>query len=143
MTVFYVHYRVADGEIFGWGSGFDPQAVPGEAITTFAEPFDPDPATQKIDLATGEVVAKTAAETAAFRRPSLRDVAVAVFLELRRTDTFMISDYPMTGGERHQWIAYRQILRELAGDVAQRINAWPTAPDGLDPIIDLRERLGP
>jgi hypothetical protein len=140
---FAIYYRDSDGEIFGWTTGADPRAPAGLQLIELDAPIVIDPATQKVDPATGEVVDKTAAETAAFRRPTLRDVAVAVFRELLRTDHLMIADYPMSGGERHAWTVYRQTLRELAGDVAQRINAWPTAPDGLDPITDLRERLSP
>jgi hypothetical protein len=63
--IFFVYYRAADGEIIGWTNSHDPAAPDGYALASFAEPFDPDPETQKIDPATGEVVAKSAAERAA------------------------------------------------------------------------------
>jgi hypothetical protein len=65
MNSFFIYYRGDDGEIIGWTTGHDPVAPDGYELAGFAEPFDPDPSTQKIDPATGEVVAKTAAERAA------------------------------------------------------------------------------
>jgi hypothetical protein len=62
---FFVYYRATDGEIVGWTTSHDPAAPDGYELASFAEPFDPDPTTQKIDPATGEVVPKTAAERAA------------------------------------------------------------------------------
>jgi hypothetical protein len=62
MNSFFVYYRPSDGEIIGWTSGHDPVAPDGYELAGFAEPFDPDPSTQKIDPATGEVVDKTATE---------------------------------------------------------------------------------
>jgi hypothetical protein len=58
--IFFVYYRLSDGEIIGWTNGHDPQAPDGYELAGFAEPFDPDPATQKI--VDGEVVQKTPAE---------------------------------------------------------------------------------
>jgi hypothetical protein len=62
MMLFFVYYRAADGEIIGWTNSHDPVAPDGYALAAFTEPFDPDPQTEKIDPATGEVVPKTAAE---------------------------------------------------------------------------------
>jgi hypothetical protein len=63
--IFFVYYRLSDGEIIGWTTSHEPLAPDGYELAGFAEPFDPDPETQKIDPATGEVVPKTAAERAA------------------------------------------------------------------------------
>ena len=60
--IFFVYYRADDGEIIGGTTGHDPVAPDGYALAGFAEPFDPDPATQKIDPATGALIEKTAAE---------------------------------------------------------------------------------
>ena len=140
--VFFTHYRIADGEILGWGHSAEPQPIDADhAIALHDEPFDPNPLKEKI--AGGVVVLKSAAEQRASRLPKLVEVQQAVFAELRRTDTFMISDYPLTGAERHAWTQYRQMLRDLNGDVAAMINAWTLPPDGVDPIISLRERLQP
>jgi hypothetical protein len=65
MKKFFVYYRTDDGEIIGWTTGHDPIAPDGYALAGLAEPFDPDPQTQKIDPATGGLVPKTAAERAA------------------------------------------------------------------------------
>jgi hypothetical protein len=64
---FFVYYRAADGEIIGWTTGHDPVAPDGYELAGFAQAFDPDPATQKIDPATGAVVDKSATERAGAR----------------------------------------------------------------------------
>ena len=139
---FAIYYRLSDGEILGWTDTRMPVAPAGMLLSIMA-PFDPDPTTQKFDTANGVVVPKSLAEIFDAQLPTPRDVAVAVFNEMRRTDPVMMPDYPLSGGEKHAWTVYRQGLRELAGDVATMINAWPVAPDGVDPISDLRERVLP
>jgi hypothetical protein len=143
MMTFAIYYRAADGEIMGWTNSFEPIAPDGMSLIEFDEPLDPPPDPMREKIAGGSVVLKTAAEVRAARMPTLRDVAVAVFVELSRTDSRMLPDYPMSGGERHAWTAYRAMLRNLTGDAEHRINAWALPPDGVDPITDLRERLRP
>jgi hypothetical protein len=59
-VIFFVYYRASDGEIIGWTTSHDPAAPDGYELAGFAEPFDPDPTTQKI--VDGEVVPKSDAE---------------------------------------------------------------------------------
>jgi hypothetical protein len=145
MMDFFIHYRPADGEILGWGTSADPVPIEGMAIAFF-DPFDPDPLTQKFDIAAGRIIEKTAEEKRLARLPTLRDVEVAVYAELCRTDQFMVADCPIADDEYQAWRGYRFALRGLAakhGDAADMMDAWPLPPDGVDPISDLRERLQP
>ena len=142
---FFIHYRPADGEMLGWGTSADPVPIEGMAIA-FGDPFDPDPLTQKYDAEAGAIVDKTAEEIRQARTPTRRDLDVAIFAELRRTDEFMVADCPVTDDEYQAWRAYRFALRGLTAkraDPADLINGWPLPPDGTDPISDLRERLTP
>jgi hypothetical protein len=140
---FAIYYRASDGEILGWANSFDPVAPDGMNLIEFDEPLDPPPDPLREKISGGSLVIKSPAEQRAARVPTLREVEVAVFVELLRTDRFMIEDYPHHGNERHQWIDYRRMLRHLSGDALQRIDAWTLPPDGNDPITALRERLAP
>jgi len=140
---FFIHYRTADGEISGWGNGYDPidPIDVDHAVAFFAEAVTPDPETQKIDPATGELIDKTPAEVHQARRPRLIDVQAAIYQELARTDKFMISDYPVDDFERDAWRNYRKTLRELRGDPVDMVKGWPKPPTGDDPAQALRKRL--
>ena len=139
--IFAIYYRVLDGEIMGWTHSFDPAAPDGMNLAVFDEPFVPEPLIEKFDVAANAVVEKTAEEKRRSRLPTLFEVKAAVFQELRRTNEFMLDDYPHHGNDRREWIDYRRMLRELSGDVADMINDWSLPPDGIDPITALRERL--
>jgi hypothetical protein len=137
---YFIHYRPDNGEIIGWGNGFDPVPIEGMAVAMFDQPIEPDPLTQKIT--DGELVNKSADEQRLARLPSLREMRVAIFQELQRTDAFMIAD--RTVAARDAWAGYRQMLRDLSKRFEQpvdMINAWDEPPDGLDPIPELRARL--
>jgi len=138
---FYIYYRPDDGEIMGWGNGHDPDPIGGLSFA-FVDFFNPDPSTQKFD---GDgVVLKTTEERYKAGLPTPRDIAVMVFVELRRTDPFMLPDYPIDDNAFDGWKAYRKALRDLSkgrNNPADMINAWPLPPDGADPITALRERL--
>ena len=135
---FFIHYRPDDGEILGWGFGFEPARIPGMAVA-FVDPFDPDPSTQKFD---GKAVTdKTPEETYRARLPKLYEVRMAIMVELARTDQFMLADRNRAADD---WAGYRQMLRDLSkrfDDPADMIDAWQLPPDGTDPIPALRERL--
>jgi hypothetical protein len=139
--IFAIYYRASDGEILGWTNQADPVAPDGMSLAVFDEPFQPDPLIERFDAVANTVIEKTAEEKRQSRLPTLFDVQQAVFAELRRTNEFMLDDYPHHGHERRDWLAYRRMLRELAGDAADMINAWSLPPDGIDPITALRERL--
>ena len=142
--IFFIHYRPDDGEIFGWGSGFEPEPIEGMAVALFGDPVVPIPATQKIDPATGALVDKTAAEKRQALMPTVRQVQEAIFLELTRTDRFMLSDAPVDDKARGAWTYYRAELRNVSKyftDAAGMIEASEPAPDGVDPFAALRKRL--
>ena len=139
--IFAIYYRASDGEIMGWTNQANPVAPDGMSLAVFDEPFQPEPLNERFDAAANAIVAKTAAERHASQLPTLVEINAAVFAELQRTNEFMLDDYPHHGHERRDWLAYRRMLRELAGDAADRINAWALPPDGVDPITALRERL--
>jgi hypothetical protein len=138
---FAIYYRASDGEIMGWTNQSEPVAPDGMSLAVFDEPFQPEPLTEKFDAVANAVVEKTDEEKRLSRLPKLFEVRHAVFAELQRTNEFMLDDYPHHGNELKKWIAYRRMLRELTGDVADMINDWTLPPDGIDPIIALRERL--
>ena len=75
MSEIFIHYDKATGEILGYGTSDEPAA--GRATSAFdiapGETLIPDPARQKIDLRTGRLVDKSAAERKAFAKlPRLR-----------------------------------------------------------------------
>lgn len=143
MMEFFLHYRIADGEIVGWGMSFEPQAINETMAIAFVEPCSPDPAAQRYDAASGNIVDKNAEQKRAARLPKQRELEEAIYRELSRTDLFMIDDYPLPDGARPHWLAYRRMLRELSRlpSPAEMIEAWQRPPDDIDPISDLRERL--
>ena len=140
-VIFAIYYRASDGEIMGWTNQSDPVAPDGMRLAVFDEPFQPEPLNEKFDVAANAVVEKTTEERRLSRLPTQREVQEAVFAELRRTSEHMFEDYPHHGNDRHHWVDYRRMLRELSGDAADMIKTWKPAPDGVDPIIALRERL--
>jgi Phage tail assembly chaperone protein len=143
---FFIHYRLSDGEIVGWGDYAEPTPIDENHDIALVDAIDPLPQIEKYDAAAGAIVNKTAEEQRLARLPTLRDVQVAVYAELCRTDQFMIADCPITDDEYQAWRAYRFALRGLAAkraDPVDLINAWHLPPDGIDPIESLRERLKP
>ena len=91
-VIFFIHYRPDDGEILGRGYGFEPTPIEGMAVAS-VEPFAPDPTTQKFN---GEaVIDKTAAEQRQARLPKSIEVRQAIWIELERTDRFVLADYPI------------------------------------------------
>ena len=77
-------------------------------------------------------------------QPTLRQVQEAVFMELQRTDHFMLADYPIDDDARDDWKQYRIWLRNMSKyskDPVELIRDCDPAPDGVDPVADLRERL--
>jgi hypothetical protein len=141
---FFIHYNPATGEILGWGNSFDVTPIESMAVAYFNEPVHPDPATQAIDPDTGELVDKTPEAARAARMPTVRDVQVAIYRELVRTDVFVLPDYPIDNGAHDAWKEYRQMLRDLSKhfrDATGMIEACDTAPDGADPMNALRARL--
>lgn len=141
----YIYYRTIDGEIMGCATGFEPEVVPAGMALAEVD-ATPDPERHKYDAAKFKLVDKSAEERRLARRPTLRDVQVAVYTELCRTDGFMVADRPIDDAEYHAWKTYRQMLRDLSkrgDDAADMIDAWSLPPDGVDPILALRERLEP
>jgi hypothetical protein len=49
---------------------------------------------------------------------------------LKKSDRYMIVDFPITEEKRQEWAAYRQVLRDLPNqeDYPHLIN-WPVAPE--------------
>jgi hypothetical protein len=142
-VIFAIYYRASDGEILGWTNQSDPVAPDGMNLAVFDEPFQPEPLNEKFDVMASAVVEKTAEERRLSRLPKLYEVQQAVFAELSRTDHLMMPDHPNRGGDRHAWLIYRQMLRDLSrlAGPADMINDWTLPPDGIDPITALRERL--
>lgn len=141
--IFAVHYHKDTGELRAWGNDDGSQtsfAGSDFLIAHFSEWYEGlTPALHRIDPATSLIIDKTAQE----KRPTQREVETAVHQELMRSDTFMLPDYPIPDSERRRWITYRRMLRELSRlpGVEEMIEAWQLAPDDIDPITNLRERL--
>lgn len=147
MNVFYLEYRLADGEIVGFGNAFRDGlpltiALAVEVIDDGLAP-DVDPARDKIDLATGQRVRKSDDERARSLRPHAIEVAYQIASELNATDQYMVLDRPIADSVRASWATYRQALRDLSnlGGPVEIITAWPTRPDGADAISHLRSRI--
>ena len=138
---FYIYYR-DDGEIVGWGSGHEAAPVE-DALVAYVWPFDVDPIKHKFDG--NGVVLKSEEEQRRSRLPKLQEVKTAVWLELCRTDKFMLADFPIDEFEHRAWRVYRKALRDLSkgrDDAADMISALDIfAPDNIDPFSELRKRL--
>jgi hypothetical protein len=136
-----VHYHNTTGHISAWGTA-DSQVshLPDHEIARFDE-GTVDARTHRVDIATGRLVEKTAAEIAQDNAPSLFEVESIVRGALAASDEFIMPD--RTVPDRDAWIAYRQALRGLSNqpDVGAMIDVWPSRPDGIDPIPGLRTRL--
>jgi hypothetical protein len=140
--IFAIYYRASDGEILGWTTQHNPVAPDGMILAVFDEPFQPEPLNERFDAAANAVIEKTAEEKRRSQLPTLHNVQVQIYLELVRTDIFMLPDFPIAPERRHAWASYRQMLRGLSklARPAAMITGWTLAPDGVDPIADLRER---
>lgn len=130
-----VHYRTTDGEIFGFDNSLSPIKQNGCEIASFE--ISPNPKTQKIDLATLQLIEKTAAEQELVNQPTLVDVQSTIFKQLSDTDSFMLPDRPLSIEIRAAWVTYRQALRDLSklDGPAAMVQAWPTRPDNVDPLL--------
>ena len=139
---FFIKYRADDGEITGWGSGFEPQPKEGVSIA-FVDPFNVDPMLHKFN---GDgVVFKSEEEQRRSRLPKMYEVKAAIYLELCRTDQFVLPDFPIDEYEQRAWRVYRKALRDLSkgrDDPAEMISALDIfAPDNTDPFSEFRKRL--
>jgi Phage tail assembly chaperone protein len=145
MTKFHLYYDPVSGEIAGFDNGSFAVERPG-LVTVIAELDSlPDPRIEKVDVSTLFVIPKTEAEIREFDRPTKFDVDAAVYDALKKSDEFVLPDYPMTQQQRDAWVIYRQTLRDISkGDprpnAAEMIAAWPLDPMGNDAIAQLRNR---
>lgn len=138
-------YRVTDGEIVSVAHGVTPRDMPGCKTIEIAW-SSIDPKLHKVDLATLDVVNKTAAEVALAAVPTLADVQNEIIRQLHSTDSFMMPDRPLPDQARADWMAYRRALRDLskgnpAPSAVDMIAAFPKRPDGVDALGHLRMRL--
>jgi hypothetical protein len=144
----HVHYRQVDGEIVGWETGtLDPTPIgEGTAILYAQLERAPDPLAHKVDVATLEIVEKSAAEKSAAVAPTKRDLETAIFRTLQSTDHTMLPDRDDIAPQTLvAWKAYRKALRNLSkGNPAPTpdamVAAWPLDPNGNDAIAHLRNR---
>ena len=89
----FIHYRPDDGEILGWGYGCRADADRGAWRWPMSSRSHLIPTVQKFD---GEaVIDKTAQEQRLSRLPKLIEVQQAIWIELGRTDDFVLADYPI------------------------------------------------
>jgi hypothetical protein len=128
-----IHYHKQTGRIGAWGNADSERShlADHEIVRIDAEVLI-NPQRQRIEA--GEIVDIDEAELATWNCPTVDEIAACIEAELRNTDQFMMPDRNV---DREPWIVYRQTLRDLsklAGPI-EMINAWPTAPDGRDPII--------
>ena len=138
--MFVIHYHHQTGRISAWGTGdSDVSHFADHEIVRFDEDaMTIDPRRDKIDVASLAVVARTTDEMLDDLR---RDITAAIAAELDATDRYMVPDRPLTEQQREAWKAYRQALRELKGDAAAMVAAWPFRPDGSDAAAGLELRL--
>ena len=146
--IYFLHYRLRDGEIMQQeltrsgsairgikiGAGV-PKPRPGCGVIEIKGSAGVFPSDRFfVDLNSKEIVEKSAEQKAAIGAANdAQKVRQAVTTELARTDQTQLADYPISDDERTAWRAYRQSLRDLSKKgftVAQQIAAWPKAPDG-------------
>jgi hypothetical protein len=142
-----LHYRLSDGEIVRHVSCPEQSATENAkqisaehaAVAVEDLPTAFSMSTHRVDVASREIVAKTASERAATKTTmAARMLPVTIANELARTDKTQLPDYPVSAAERSAWRAYRQALRDLSkADIApaQKIERWPAAPDGYRPAL--------
>lgn len=143
----YIHYRPSDGEIFGWETGtVEPVGLNGMSIVSVEMNVQPDSLTQKINVATLQIVGKTEVEKVQSLQPTINELKQKIFSELSATDNMMMPDRDdILPQDRIKWVAYRKALRDLSkGDPkptsAEMVVAWPLDPTGKDAIENLRNR---
>lgn len=146
-----VHFDPASGEIMQISRSNVPQPFNGWRVGQLApgELRGVSHVTHRVDIAhVGSeavpvvfLIAKSAAEQRAARRPLLIDLRVARNAELTATDGYVAGDRPILETERAAWLAYRQVLRELGRHAAIEdwLAAWPARPDGRDAAAHWRE----
>jgi hypothetical protein len=148
----HVLYLTHTGEIVGYESHPSDRLPDGVSRVTTETDEMPDRQKFIVDMSSLQIREMTAGEITARLVPDANEVNQAVMRELAFTDTFMPADRPLSDATRSAWVAYRQVLRDLSkphdvNDPARRpapvemIVAWPTRPDGRDPIAQLRERI--
>lgn len=138
-----IHFDPISGEIVGWESGTTPRKMTGYDLIEVDRSAPVSPVTHRIDVALRELIELGEQERRELQRPSLREVKECVFQELSGSDRTQLADFPISEQERAQWATYRQALRRLSdlGDHHAMLRAWPTRPDGVDPVPHLKERL--
>lgn len=141
-----VHFDPATGEIAGWDNSSVAKAMPGlDIVTLETDGAKPRYTTHKINLASKQLVTKTADEQQTAILPALSEVNAAISRDLAYTDQFVAapSDRPIKNGLQFNWLPYRATLRGLSGlsTTTAMVKAWPLRPDGTDAISHLRARL--
>lgn len=135
----FLHYHSATGEIYGWDSHPCDARPDCSVIEMPLSAGIPDHKTQKVDIATRAIVAKSGDEIV----PTIALVKTRIARELSATDGLMIADRPIADAMREVWKAYRQALRGLSklSTPSDMIRAWPLRPDGADIVSDLRKTI--
>lgn len=135
-----VHFHRDTGRISAWGNGDSEEShFPDHDIVRFDnDAMIIDPRYDKIDVASLALVARDADEMLDDLR---RDMVNAIAAELGATDGYMVPDRPLTEQAREDWAAYRQALRDISGDAAAMLAAWPFRPDGTDAAAGFELRL--
>jgi hypothetical protein len=143
------HYHPGTGEIISWDNSNGAQSATSHfsghvvaSVKFVGQHSDIDPRKHKIDVSSRplRVVDKTPAEKAVALLPTLHEVKCVIARDLEATDSYAVSDRPMSEELRSAWHTYRQSLRDLSklpGPVAM-VEAWPIRPDGADVIEGLR-----
>ena len=135
-----VHFHKDTGRISAWGNGDSDEShfLDHDIVRFDDDAMVIDPRRDKIDVASLALVGRSTDEMLDDLR---RDMVTAIAAELDATDRYMVPDRPLTEEAREQWRSYRQALRELNGNAAAMIAAWPFRPDGSDAAAGLELRL--
>lgn len=139
--VFSIHYHRETGIIRNWGfddGSTESFAGPDYKIKRYYKSFEVDPITQRIDVETEELIAKSKEEAQEY---FLHHLKMTLANDLASTDQYMMPDRDLPGNQRAAWVEYRKALRVLTGTFAEIVVAWPVRPDGADPIAFFRAKL--
>ena len=141
---FRVFYDPVTGKVNGYESGNTPPSFtrPGQDYIDLDQPFE-GLSHLKHKVENGAVVEMTDDEQYTAQLPTELEVKVAIAGELNATDS-MFAPGRLTKEQSHDWMEYRQQLRDLSKQGLShigQINAWPTRPDGIDAALSLKTRI--
>lgn len=147
--IYYLLYILKTGAIFGYETSPSVDLPDGwGSLTVEIDGAVPTSLTHRVVDHT--LVELSQIERANALAPTASEVRAIISEELASTDQYMVPDRPLLDQQRSAWIAYRQAIRDLskpqddlgrAFTAVEMVTAWPSRPDGVDPVAAIRVRM--